>query len=539
MRRIALPAVAALSLALLLPQSAVAEDVPLPAPALETGETQLIGPGMYQSADDTFQISENDVVYGLMSRTHTVDGSGAGVAQAQDAPTTRADLGVFGPSWEAEFVGGQLNRKLVTGSGAITTTDLDTAESVRYAFTESVAGANGGSINTYKAADGSTLVENVQWDDLAGVMKTTITETLNVDLTQAAAADDDVPVDATGNPIPAASLKPSYTWKQVGGSGDTWRVTGVGNSAYKQTTVAYDGVGRVSTVKDPARADVPAQTVKVNYATATTASGQTLGDVAGQVKDITVTVGQTVSTLARYSYDGSGLLRKVVDPASGGQLNTYSYDATDRVVAATAEDGAAWQLTYSGDAAAPQSVETTGIRPDAGSAVQGAPSLAQGEGVAPPAEDFAGGEITSAQAYPSYCSRPETWMWYQYSGCATKVAHYGWRNPSWKKTPTGAWVMGVYKDHCTSSADKPGGWDFRTACDSHDYGYGTIGNSYKGYRYYLDRNKGIATDVAFYNMLYYNTCPAYFWKSACRSTAYSYYLGVFYGGRPKNGADAT
>lgn len=83
--------------------------------------------------------------------------------------------------------------------------------------------------------------------------------------------------------------------------------------------------------------------MKVNYATATTAAGQTLGDVAGQVKDITVTVGQTVQTLARYSYDGSGLLRKVVDPASGGQLNTYSYDASDRVVAASAEDGASWQ----------------------------------------------------------------------------------------------------------------------------------------------------------------------------------------------------
>ncbi|MGW6418030.1 phospholipase A2 [Streptomyces sp. NPDC055055] len=536
MRRTALPAVAAVSLALLLPQSAVAEEIP--SPALETGETQLIGPGMYQSADDTFQISENDVTYGLMSRTHTVDGTGPGLAQAQDAPAARADLGVFGPSWEAEFVGGQLNRKLVPGSGSITTTDLDTAESVRYDLTDSVAGANGGSINTYKAADGSTLVENVQWDDLAGVLKTTVTETLNVDLAQAASGDD-VPVDSAGTPVAAASLKPSYTWKQVGGSGDTWRVTAVGNTAFKQTTVTYDGTGRVSTVKDPARADVPAQTVKINYATATTAAGQTLGDVAGQVKDITVTVGQTVQTLARYSYDGSGLLRKVVDPAAGSQLNTYSYDASDRVVAASAEDGASWQLTYSGDAAAPQSVETTGIRPEAGSAVQGAPSLAQGEGVAPAAEDFGPGEITSAQAYPSYCSRPETWMWYQYSGCATKVAHYGWRNPSWKQTPTGAWVMGVFKDHCTSASDKPGGWDFRTACDSHDYGYGTIGNSYKGYRYYLDRNKGIATDVAFYNMLYYNTCPAYFWKSACRSTAYTYYLGVFYGGHPKNGADAT
>lgn len=538
MRRTALPVVAALSLALLLPQQS-ASAAELPDQPLAQGEIQYIGPGMYLSESDSYQVSENDVPVGLMSRSHTVVGQTQGVSQPQDAPSTRSDLGVFGPSWEAEFLGGQLNRKLTPGSGAITTTDLDSNESTRYDLTDSVAGPNGGSVNTYTAADGSTLVENIKWDDLAGELKTTAVETLNLDLTTVEEGDEP-PLDQSGNPIPAADLKPSYTWKQVGGSGDTWRVTAVGSKAFKQSTVSYDSVGRVFSVKEPARGETPAQSIQVNYATATTASGETLGDVVGQVKDITLTTGQTVQTLARYSYDGSGLLRKVTNPAEGSDLNAYTYDDNDRVATATADDGARWELTFSGDAAAPQAQETTGTRPEPGSEFEGAPSIAEGEGVTPAAEDFTDGEITDPQAYPRHCSTAVSWMWYQYSGCSTKVAHYGWRNPYWKKTPTGAWVVGINYDHCTRpGVDKPMGWDFRAACDSHDYGYGTIGNSYKGYRYYLDRNKGISVDVAFYNMLYYNTCPAYFWKTACRSTAYNYYTAVFYFGRPKNGANAT
>lgn len=524
-------------MAMLLPQqSASAADVP--AQPLADGEITAIGPGVYESAGNTFQISENDVAAGLMGRSHTVAGQDAGVSQPQDAPADRADLGVFGPSWEAEFLGGQLNRKLATGSGSITTTDLDTGTATRYDLTDSVAGPDGGSVNTYKAADGSTVVETIVFDDLAGDLRTTINETLNIDLT-AGAADDDQPVDALGNPIAAADLKPTYTWKQVPGSGDTWRVTAVGSQALKQSTVTYDAQGRVATVSDPARGESAAQSLQVTYATTSTASGATLGDVAGQVKQITLTVGQDVQTLARYSYDSSGLLHKVSNPAEGSDLNTYTYDADDRVSTATTDTGARWELSFDGSAAAPSATETTGTVPSGGTALEGAPSLQQEEGVTPAAEDFTGSEITDPQAYPRYCSHAVHWMWYVYSGCASKVAHYGWHNPYWKRTPTGHWIIGINHDHCTSARDKPNGWDFRAACDSHDYGYGTIGNAYKGYRYYLDRGKGLQADSTFYTTLYNYTCPAYRYKAACRSTAYAYYTAVFYFGRPKNGADAT
>lgn len=538
MRRSALPIVAAMSMALLLPQNfsaSAAEEAP--SAPLSAGDVTNIGPGLYTSANDSYRIFESDVAAGLMGRKHTITGQAVGVSQAQDAPQTRSDLGVFGPSWEAEFVGGQLNRKLVQESGAIVTTDLDNSESVRYEMTDSLEAPGGGSVNTYTSSDGSTIVENVTWDDLAGEMKSNITETLKIGM-GAALEGDSGPVGENGAPIPEADLHPTYTWKQVSGTGDTWRVTSVGTKALNSTQVSYDAQGRVATVSEPEGGDHPARSLTLNYATATTAAGTTLGDVAGQVKDITVTTGQTVETLARYTYEASGLLREVTNPAAGSELNSYTYDGADRLSTLTSGDGGDWQLTFSGDAAAPQAQETGGGIPDAGSIVAGGQE--HPDGVAPPSENFVDGEITDPQAYPRACSSPESWIrWW--GNCSTVVAHYGWKWPSWKQTPTGYWVRGIYEDHCTTSVDRPYGFDFRAACDAHDYSYGTIGNRYKGYGWYLDTNQGYNADAMFYNLLRYNTCPAYasWTQRTCKNLAATYYAFVYKYGHPRNGANAT
>jgi YD repeat-containing protein len=522
---------------LLLPQQGASAVEP-PQQPLAQGDIQNIGLGMYLSERNSYQISENDVPVGLMGRSHTVVGQVQGVSQAQDAPASRSDLGVFGPSWEADFLGGQLSRKLVPSSGAITTTDLVSNQSTRYSLTNSVAGPNGGSVNMYTATDDSTLVETIKWDDLAGMLKTTVVETLNVDLTQVSAGDDAF-VDQSGTPISATDLKPFFTWKQVGGGGDNWRVTAVGNRAFHQSTVTYDSAGRVSTVNEPVRGETPAQSIRVTYATATTASGAVLGDVNGQVKELTLTVGSTAQTLARYSYDSSKLLRKVTNPAAGSDLNSYTYDGNRRLATATTDDGDRWDLTYVGNAAAPQATQTIGTSPAPGSALQGPPSLSLSDGVTPPAGEFVGGEITDPQAYPRHCSTAAAWMRYTRSECAAPVAHYGWHIPYWKQTPTGARVVGINHDHCTNAPDRPFGWDFRSACDSHDYGYGTIGNTYKGYRFYLDRSQKSGTDRVMYDIVYWQTCPRYWFSGLCRITAFIYYVAVTLGGNPRNGANAT
>ncbi|MFF0765729.1 phospholipase A2 [Streptomyces sp. NPDC003737] len=527
MRRIALPVAVALGLTLLAPlQPASATEVP--DQPLAEGTIQPIGPGTYQSASDSFQINETDTSAGLVGRSHSVVGQLQGVSQAQDAPNDRSDLGVFGPSWDAEFLGGQLNRKVTYGSGSITTTDLDANESVRYNLTDSIDGVNGGSVNTYTSADGSKLVENITWDDLAGELKTTIVETLNIDLTTPVAGDD-VPVDSLGNPIPAADLKPTYTYKQVGGGGDNWRVTAVGNTTYGKSTVSYDSRGRVSTIKDPASVETP-QSVKVNYATTTTASGETLGDVTGQVKDITVTSGQTLQTLASYSYDGSGLLRKVTNPSEGTDLNTYTYDTNDRL-ATVATPADQWDLSYVGDAAAPDAVQTVGTPPPAPDDPITLPAVEPD----PPA--------SAGPTAPSHCNLAMRWIWWQYGDCVTTVAHYGWRDPSWRQLPNHRYIMGITYDHCTNAADKPLGYDFRTACDGHDYTYGVMGNWYKNQPRRMApavANKQDA-DREFYDLTKNQTCPVYKTSWVCKAVAWSYYEAVSsrWGGNPKNGADAT
>ncbi|MGW1886143.1 phospholipase A2 [Streptomyces sp. NPDC001970] len=494
----------------------------MPDQPFSEGTIQQIGPGSYQSASNSFEFAETDVPTGLMGRSHSVVGQLQGISQAQDAPTNRSDLGVFGPSWEAEFLGGQLNRKLTPGSGSITTTDLTANESIRYDLTDSIAGPNGGSVNTYTSADGSKLVETIKWDDLAGVLKTTVVETLNIDLTTPVEGDD-VPVDALGNPIPAADLKPSYTYKQVGGGGDNWRVTAAGNAAYKQTTVSYDSIGRVSTINEPASPETPADSVKVNYATTTTASGETLGDVTGRVKDITLTSGQTVQTVARYSYDGSGLLRKVTNPNEGADLSTYTYD-TNKRVATVATPVSQWDLNYVGDAAAPNAVQTVGTTPNPNDPIN-----------LPPAPD----ESPTVADNPWYCDHAMRWTWWQGPDCVTSVAHYGWRNPSWRQAPNGRWIMGIHYDHCTSSPDKPFGYDFRAACDAHDYTYGVIGNWYKNYFRQMYPDKKWTSDAEFYSLLRNQTCPRYATRLWCYATAWGYHNAVRWGGNPRNGANAT
>ncbi|WP_257003748.1 phospholipase [Streptomyces sp. SA15] len=525
-------------MSLLLPQQASAEE--LPQPALNTGTFAQTGPGQYSSSDDTYRVSENDLPIGLMGRVHSVTGQSQGVAQAQDAPSTRSDLGVFGPSWEAEFLGGQLQRSLSVSGDKLTTTALDTGEKTVYSLTETLDAPFGGHVKTYTAADGSTAVDSTVWDDLAGELKTSVVETTNVDLTNAYGTGDGAPKDALGSPIAAADLKPTFTWKQVGGGGDNWRIVSAGSKETKSATVLYDAQGRVSQVKEPALGDKPAATVKVSYATATTASGETLGDVAGQVKEISATIGTTTQTLARYEYDGGKLLRKVTNPSAGEDLNVYTYDAQERLATATTDGGDKWQLTFAGDEAAPAAVDLTGKVAGPEAPMDQTPSVAQGDdGAAPPAEGFSETELNTPYANPRYCNTAESWMYLWYTSCATKVAHYGWRYPYFFNTPTGKRVVGIYNDYCTDSLDTPMGWNFKPACASHDYGYGTIGNAWKRYTWYLDYNKGLAVDYAFYGQLYHYTCPDYFFTTACRNTAYTYYRFVVKYGSPLNGANAT
>ncbi|MFI6022979.1 phospholipase A2 [Streptomyces sp. NPDC051287] len=553
MRRIVVPAIAAVSLSLLLPQgiaaaepagASVASAAAAVDPPLADGEVEQVGPGVYSTADQSFEIYETDVAEGLMSRSHTVNAQASGAAKPESAPASRPDMGVFGPGWEAEFMGGQLNRKLEHISGSVVVTDLNANASITYALTSSVDYPSGGGVQKYTSDAGDKLTETTKFNEATGTLVSTVSEVIHA---PASTVDADQSADTDANaPVGIATLTPTYTWKQSAPGTDTWRVTAVGSVADGSlSTAGYDTQGRVSTITEAAAGDTPAQSLTVKYSAGTTATGAAFGEFAGRAKEISLTIGTTTQTLARYSYDTSGLLRSVVNPVEAAEpVASYAYDSTGRVSDVTSPSNGNWELTFPADSAAPN-VEPEGpARPTAQSPIVGAADITNPAATTPPATDISSGEISDSQAYPRHCDRATDWLWYLESGCAAWAAHYGWHQPYWKQTPTKNWVIGINNDGCSTpgpNISKPGGFNFRSACDMHDYGYGLIGNTYKGYKYYLDRSKKSNVDKAFHTTMKTYSCKAYFflYRPDCYSYAYIYYKAVGLKGNPKNGANAT
>ncbi|MET9672379.1 phospholipase A2 [Streptomyces sp. NPDC006482] len=544
------------SLSLLLPQepawSAPVAALPTAGtavvdPPLAEGELQQIGPGTYSTVDQSFEIYETDVAVGLMNRSHTVSVQPDGVSRPESAPASRQDMGVFGPGWEAEFVGGQLSRKLELKGDTVVITDLTARSAMAYTLKSSLDYPDGSGVRKYTTPEGDTFTEATRFNATTGTMVSTGTETTNMS-TSVPDADLSADTDASA-PVNYNDLTPSYTWKQVGSGADNWRVTGVGTvSNNALSTVTYDTAGRISTVKDTEIGETTSRLLTVKYSTATTATSTNPGEFVGRAREITLTDGATVQTLARYSYDASGLLRSVTNPVEGiDTVSAYEYDTTGRVSAVTSPSNGEWDLTFPAGSASPNVLPVGPERPASDAPLEGATGINDPAASGPPATDFVSGEITDPQAYPRYCSRATDWLWYLKNGCAAWAAHYGWKSPSWKQTPTKHWVVGIDYDGCSTpgpNISRPAGFDFRTACAMHDYGYGLIGNTYKGYAYYLDRSKKSNVENAFHTTMKTYSCKAYGLnkRGLCNSYAWSYWKAVSnkrWGGDPKNGADAT
>jgi hypothetical protein len=182
-------------------------------PPLAEGDIEQVGPGVYSTADQSFEIYETDVAEGLMSRSHTVNAQADGVSRPESAPTSRPDMGVFGPGWEAEFVGGQLNRKLEQKSNTVVVTDLDENVPITYSLTSSVDYPSGGGVRKYVSAEGNKLTETTKFDATTGALVSTVSEVLSTP-TSEVDADQSADTDA-GAPVGVAGLTPTYTWKQV------------------------------------------------------------------------------------------------------------------------------------------------------------------------------------------------------------------------------------------------------------------------------------------------------------------------------------
>ncbi|MEU7749212.1 phospholipase A2 [Nonomuraea sp. NPDC049158] len=530
-------AVAAVLLPLLSPTASAVATATSATNEADPDNVQQVGPGLYFTDTDTFKISDTDVPAGAIGRSHGVATGGGDLARPQSALASRPEMAVFGPGWTAEFLGGMVDRKLETQNGAIVVTELDGGTTARYDLKSSISFPDGGGVQRYESTDGSKITETTRWDATAGAMRTSITETIAMDKGATEAGDDTF---TQSN----ADLSLTYTWNKIDGlqGTDTWRATSTGNTAYGTSSVTYDPQGRISTIKEPAGGETPEETLTIHYATTTTATSASFGDFAGRLKDITLTSGSsTPQTVAQYGYDPNGLLRTVADPGlSSSPASTYGYDQLGRLTSIDSPTDGSWQLAFANGTAAPTATATGTAQPTPGDPMQGATGINDPNATEPSPGDFLPGDISNPQAYPSYCNDAWKWLYYQRAGCSSWVAHNGWHKPLWKKLPSKRYVVGITFDHCTNAPDRPAGFDFRPACDMHDYGYGLIGNTYKHYKYYLDRYRKSQVDDVFYSTLKNWTCNAYFIlvRPVCRRWAFIYRQGVRLG-NPKNGADKT
>ncbi|MFE9201928.1 phospholipase A2 [Micromonospora sp. NPDC007230] len=382
----------------------------------------------------------------------------------QRIDVTQPNENVLGPNWRLEPLGGMLGNRLkdYSANGYVQVKLSIGTQSIRFEADPARPG-------TFVAADGGTVVRNADGS-----------------FTQSGGPDGI-----------------TYVWRQVGVD---LLITSIGDAASGTVLIGYDAQGRVSRITAPAEeptdCTVPnasgCAAATFGYATTTTATSTQLGDVAGQLKQIDhIAAGSsTPTTLVSYAYDQLNRLREVRDlrQTDGDPVlvSAYTYDTRGNITRLNTPQEGAWTLTYSAPG------KLSGATKDAGTL-----------------------------ALPSHC-----WYATQYllgqNGCwaGPVPMEYGGRKiqPSWKRTPTRKAVVGVTHDHCTWSPDRPSGFDFRSACDAHDYGYGII---------YLktpewDKSKKASVDAVFYSLLRDHTCPAYniMVRAHCRSLAYTYYTVV-------------
>ncbi|GAA3028756.1 phospholipase A2 [Actinokineospora globicatena] len=283
-------------------------------------------------------------------------------------------------------------------------------------------------------------------------------------------------------------------------------VTATGTAQVGMSAVGYDAQGRYAVLTAPCGCE----SLTFGYATTTTATASRFGDVAGQLARITHDPAGDAPpvVVSEYAYDQAKRLREVRDlrqvDGNGILTSTYGYDSTGNLTTLSTPVDGTWALTYAA----------------AGKLASAA---------RPPA----------VSALPSQCKYASQYLWGT-DGCwvgPVPMAYGGKKlQPSWKRTPGRKAVVGVNDDHCTTSPDQPRGFDFRAACDMHDYGYGII---YLKTRQW-DRSRKGAVDAVFFTTLRDYTCNAYpvlarnpsapygMWtpRATCREFALSYYAAV-------------
>jgi len=272
------------------------------------------------------------------------------------APTTAS--GVFGPGWTANLDGpdaGAAGFQVIDNTRIDGTLIMLSAEGVPMVF----APASGW---TRRVAANLTTGDWEPVDDETehlGV-KATITGT-GTSTVFAFTDPDGVRTTFKATTAPTSSTAAVFAPDAVQEPGVTGKVT-----------YDHDAAGRVTRILAPlptgmTAADCPAtgslapgcRALELVYATTTTATASTPGDVAGQVKQVNLRIydpaqaggaGMAAITVASYAYDADHRLVQVTDPRTA-LATGYGYDSAGRLATITEPGLTPYQLEYAGDPA--------------------------------------------------------------------------------------------------------------------------------------------------------------------------------------------
>ncbi|MBG0814278.1 phospholipase A2 [Planomonospora sp. ID82291] len=430
------------------------------------------GPGRIDAASGAFIVTSTDFSQDglLITRSHSVSTS------SKDSPHQK----IFGSGWQAEILGGMIDSRLESSTGEPSFFRLTAPSGETTTYTLDADDSAG---MTYVAADGSTLV-----------MQT---------------PERYIEHRAIGIEI-------EWVYQDLG-NGARWFATAVGDADAGMIVVSYDQHDRVVGLSGPKEGiSTPTicpgpgcASIVLTYANITTATDEAFGDHSGRLKNITYTADEGLDPriVHQYRYDVSGQLRTVTDEESASQTS-YVYD-DGGYLTQLIDDVADWSFTYDSDG-----------------------RMVRQEKVGLTSDSFMASSSASTSATNRNCKYMSQFLWGDGKNTcwvSPVPMEYGGKGykPTWRRTPGGKGVsksvVGVTHDHCTGIADQPRGFDFRVACDMHDYGYGII---YKSPDDSWKKSHKSQVDNVFYTTLRDYVCNAYTEKQKCKGRAYDYYLGV-------------
>ncbi|MGJ9422641.1 DNRLRE domain-containing protein [Aeromicrobium sp. CF3.5] len=300
------------------------------------------GPGQVALFTGEFNTSATDVTVPgyasdlAVSRSHTAfDGDGTLTGWAQDPVT-----GVFGPGWTASFEGPEAG---AAGYTIVDNTRLDGTIALVDDVGEPLVFQSPTLTRAY-SNNAAYVPATIETEDSA--TRLTITGS-GAAMTMKLAEEDGT--TTTWKPI-AFNTTGRTEWKPV-------EVSEPGQAG--QTTYGHDTNGRVARIVAavPTGMDGSAcptagtlakgcRALDVSYATTTTATADTSGDVSGQVKQISATLWDPATSqmrsvpVATYAYDASKRLVSVTDPRT--DLKTrYAWAGQSTHLSATADPGMA------------------------------------------------------------------------------------------------------------------------------------------------------------------------------------------------------